>query len=564
MPSAAHALDSSATAVGVGDASSRRGSNSDGAAAVVKKGGVEKKIEQDGDTFSTPYTTLEAALHGSRLHGEDTLPATSSDEEGEDGEKQERTKRYNMKRTTTTITTASVPSAPPLSPIAATSSPAPSLWSAATATTAGLLADGGGSVGGGLFGLPPATTFDFGAAVDGAPPPTTPIDFAAHAASLIAASLIVTPQPVALQLATPGLFGNTGVGGLGLFGGGSGDWKDGMFEPVCCSICEDEDAIAKVPAIQRNRAEQWSNKRVCDHAFCSDCLVGWIGTCIADGNPHVQCPASDCSCALLPDDVARVAPAHVKQLHVLLNRDFSARASEVAGNPELLAAFRQFAQQCPQCSLWVGRSEGCNAMVCLCGTHFCYRCGDERCTCAAAAYIPAISLWRVPPAPTPGGLFGLPPATTFDFGAAVDGALLFPPTPIDFAAHTGVGAASTVTEASLFGASTTSAQALAKAGTSLVYTSSTSGGLFDTAMPVWPTTTTATSAGLVGTAAGLFAEGGGRVGEGLFGLPPATTFGAMSQSPPPLPPLPPPPPSAYSLWLLDGVAGGVSAHRFHV
>jgi len=148
-------------------------------------------------------------------------------------------------------------------------------------------------------------------------------------------------------------------------------------EPPVCSVCVD--AVPDIAAIAKRHAEQWGNKRVCDHRFCSECLVGWIAACIAGGNPHVRCPDADCTCTLLPDDVARISPAHVERMHDLLNRDFAARAAEVADDPELLAVFKQFAQQCPTCSLWVGRSEGCNSMVCLCGAHFCYQCGQDDC-----------------------------------------------------------------------------------------------------------------------------------------------------------------------------------------
>jgi ariadne-1 len=34
-------------------------------------------------------------------------------------------------------------------------------------------------------------------------------------------------------------------------------------------------------------------------------------------------------------------------------------------------------RQCPKCKIWVSKEDGCRAMVCKCGTEFCYLCGSE-------------------------------------------------------------------------------------------------------------------------------------------------------------------------------------------
>ena len=35
-------------------------------------------------------------------------------------------------------------------------------------------------------------------------------------------------------------------------------------------------------------------------------------------------------------------------------------------------------KKCPKCKRWVEKTEGCDHIVCLCGTHFCYSCGEIR------------------------------------------------------------------------------------------------------------------------------------------------------------------------------------------
>jgi hypothetical protein len=49
-------------------------------------------------------------------------------------------------------------------------------------------------------------------------------------------------------------------------------------------------------------------------------------------------------------------------------------------------AGRSGLQRCPKCRFWVEKSEGCNAVLCRCGTTFCWRCGgdvnsDSGCAC---------------------------------------------------------------------------------------------------------------------------------------------------------------------------------------
>ena len=34
-------------------------------------------------------------------------------------------------------------------------------------------------------------------------------------------------------------------------------------------------------------------------------------------------------------------------------------------------------KKCPSCKMWVDKSAGCDAMVCVCGCTFCWKCGAD-------------------------------------------------------------------------------------------------------------------------------------------------------------------------------------------
>jgi hypothetical protein len=34
-------------------------------------------------------------------------------------------------------------------------------------------------------------------------------------------------------------------------------------------------------------------------------------------------------------------------------------------------------KKCPSCKMWVDKNQGCDAMVCVCGCTFCWRCGED-------------------------------------------------------------------------------------------------------------------------------------------------------------------------------------------
>jgi hypothetical protein len=62
---------------------------------------------------------------------------------------------------------------------------------------------------------------------------------------------------------------------------------------------------------------------------------------------------------------------HLKNLRAIIKHD-----------DVLLQWLRSHARPCPDCHVIVSRSEGCNTMICVCGTRFCYACGSKKCECS--------------------------------------------------------------------------------------------------------------------------------------------------------------------------------------
>jgi hypothetical protein len=101
-----------------------------------------------------------------------------------------------------------------------------------------------------------------------------------------------------------------------------------------------------------------------DHcASCSKCLFVFCALCLEGRHPGAACVSDATKVEMLRRKAAGGGAAAVAELrrreHELLS------AAEVARSTV----------RCPSCGASVQRAEGCNKMVCLCGTAFCYRCG---------------------------------------------------------------------------------------------------------------------------------------------------------------------------------------------
>jgi len=101
------------------------------------------------------------------------------------------------------------------------------------------------------------------------------------------------------------------------------------------------------------------------------------------------CPTADCPFAFVKEDDQNQLQCPVCKKHYCLNcrvewhKGMTCKEFEVSNKrDENDVKFEKFIKgqkykQCPKCGFWVSRTEGCNAMICRCGTHFCYNCGKE-------------------------------------------------------------------------------------------------------------------------------------------------------------------------------------------
>jgi hypothetical protein len=136
-----------------------------------------------------------------------------------------------------------------------------------------------------------------------------------------------------------------------------------------CGICGESGALE--PAIEPAGGEHY-RKKLCGHKFCADCLAGWIGAKVTEGVTAIQCPAEGCCAALYPDDVERMGRREDHERYRALHaRQGGERLRELASeSPALRSWFQQNTRACPSCSVLIERSQGCNSMLCPCGSRF--------------------------------------------------------------------------------------------------------------------------------------------------------------------------------------------------
>lgn len=132
-------------------------------------------------------------------------------------------------------------------------------------------------------------------------------------------------------------------------------------------------------------SEHWSNMP-CGHACCRSCMAMWAETAINDQKLRVKCPAENCSYTLYDQDLQTlVSPQAFERHQEHKSADYLQHLKTTLKEDVTLKMWlKSHARPCPDCHVIVSRSEGCNHMMCVCGTRFCYACGFKNCKCGIA------------------------------------------------------------------------------------------------------------------------------------------------------------------------------------
>ncbi|XP_055827109.1 E3 ubiquitin-protein ligase RSL1-like [Solanum dulcamara] len=194
-----------------------------------------------------------------------------------------------------------------------------------------------------------------------------------------------------------------------------------------CDICVDEKPINENFKIMG-----------CSHSYCKECMAKYVGVKLQENVCRISCPVSGCNGKLEPYNCRSILPKEVfdrwgdvlceamimglerfycpfKDCSALLIDENSSDCVVIQSEcPECRRLFcakckvgwhsglvceefqklnkderekedlqlmqlakGQAWQRCPQCRMYVARSDGCAQMVCRCGCGFCYKCGAE-------------------------------------------------------------------------------------------------------------------------------------------------------------------------------------------
>lgn len=157
--------------------------------------------------------------------------------------------------------------------------------------------------------------------------------------------------------------------------------------PICAdsmfSISDDASGVeCNCWRAASRKNEHWNN-HACGHTFCRSCARRWAETAINDQKLQIRCPAPGCKYRLWDQDLKELLSSkmflrHQEHLYTDHLNNLKGLAKE---DDDLMAWLRQNARPCPDCHVIVSRSEGCNSMICVCGTRFCYDCGFKTCQC---------------------------------------------------------------------------------------------------------------------------------------------------------------------------------------
>lgn len=109
----------------------------------------------------------------------------------------------------------------------------------------------------------------------------------------------------------------------------------------------------------------------CTHEFCKGCLEQWIKQGLDGRQIQIRCPDGGCKFVFSGDDVKRIAGSMAYDQFVNLgNESYKERIKEVVADPLMQKYLDTHTRVCPNCSVIIERSEGCNSMRCPCGHSF--------------------------------------------------------------------------------------------------------------------------------------------------------------------------------------------------
>jgi hypothetical protein len=178
-----------------------------------------------------------------------------------------------------------------------------------------------------------------------------------------------------------------------------------VLQEQMCGICFEP--IEERIQFMNFSNHSWDHKR-CSHLrnFCSSCLQGHVASQLTDNFWNIRCPfvGSDnerCSYVLVEADLKKVLnrPEHKSlliQYETLRKADHGDYLREILSSHSSFSSesgsdcssserdgFELWAgnscQACPRCLVVVRKEDGCDHMVCRCGTEFCFRCGGPYC-----------------------------------------------------------------------------------------------------------------------------------------------------------------------------------------
>lgn len=144
-----------------------------------------------------------------------------------------------------------------------------------------------------------------------------------------------------------------------------------------CPICyEDADTMA---------APLLSTTHCCKADYCLACWQVWLEQCERNGT-KTACPG--CRTELTDEIVEKLLGRPPRKQSEDTEPDIRVSEDEVSID-EFTRTYLESNNfmQCGNCGFWIEKTEGCAAMICLCGHRFCYECrvAADECRCGDCA-----------------------------------------------------------------------------------------------------------------------------------------------------------------------------------